>query len=237
MRLPALPSLPASMTSLSLPPVWLGLGLGLVCLASLMALSSRAFGVDESTGSASAVQETVTQGSYPLPSVVAYEGQDYALTGRALSRAEMELLLPGVTWVYYRFDGSTQWEYHTFDGYALRWNQNTAHVVAGAWQLIDDRICWTYNAPFCRRIWVTERDDLFALPVGPDQPLLPARFEVGDPLGLSQRKIQWLVTQSQDANERRPLNPVSPVIAPQADPNQTDRAMNDNGAPQTFTLE
>lgn len=219
MRLPALPAV-----------------LGLIFL-SLAGMARVAFGVDENANAANGKQETTTAGSYSLPNSVRYEGQDYALTGRPLTTAQMKLLFPGVTWVYYREDGTTQWEYHTFDGYALRWNQNSVSVIAGAWQFIDDRICWTYNQPFCRRVWVTEREDLFALPIGPDQPLMPARFEVGDPLGLSNREVFWMVTQSQDANDRRPLNPVEPIVAPKANPNETDRAIDDNGAPQTFSLE
>ena len=172
-----------------------------------------------------------------MPTTVSYEGQDYRLTGRALSTAEMKLLLPGVTWVYYRDDGLTQWEYHTFDGYALRWNERSTTVVAGAWQIIDNRVCWTYNGPFCRRFWETERDGLYALPVGAENPLMPARFEIGDPLGLANRKVHWLVTQSQDNNERRPLNPVEPAVAPKANPDQADRSIDDKGAPQTFELE
>ena len=69
------------------------------------------------------------------------------------------------------------------------------------------------------------------------KPLMPARFEVGDPLGLSNRKVVWLVTQSQDSEERRPLNPIQPDIAPTEDPNTSDRAVDDRGAPQIFTLD
>ena len=182
-------------------------------------------------------QQTVTEGTYSLPTTVAYDGQIYALTGRPLTTEQMKLMMPGVTWVYYREDGTTQWEYHTFDGYVLRWNENSTAVVAGAWQIIENRICWTYNTPFCRRIWQTERGDLFAVPIGPEKPLMPARFEVGDPLGLANRTVHWLVTQSQDANERQPLDPPEPVIAPKANPDRTDRAIGNNGAPQLFTLE
>ena len=204
----------------------------------VLLLAPTAHAVDEAAaGSGDDTQQTVTEGTYSLPSTVAYEGQVYQLTGRPLSTDQMKLMMPGVTWVYYREDGTTQWEYHTFDGYVLRWNEKSTVVVAGAWQIIDNRICWTYNGAFCRRIWETERGDLFAIPLGPDRPLMPARFEIGDPLGLSNRQVQWLVTQSQDLNERQPLYPTAPEIVPEAEPDEADRAIDKNGAPQIFTLE
>ena len=221
----------------ALRDIWLSGVTLLVAAATLAMASSPAGAVDGSINAASGQQETVAEGFYSLPDFVTYEGQDYALRGGALTRDQMQLLYPGVTWVYYRDDGTTQWEYHTFDGYVFRWNQNSTVVVAGAWQIIEDRICWTYNGPFCRRIWNTERSDLFAIPIGPDKPLMPARFEVGDPLGLSNRKVVWLVTQSQDSEDRRPLNPIQPDIAPTEDPNTSDRAVDDRGAPQIFTLD
>ncbi|MAV46295.1 MAG: hypothetical protein CMM70_00365 [Rhodospirillaceae bacterium] len=213
--------------------------LALALLPGLSLLSwSTARAVDEAVlDAADQSQQTVTEGSYSLPRTVDYDSQTYSLTGRPLSTDQMKLMMPGVTWVYYREDGTTQWEYHTFDGYVLRWNENSTVVVAGAWQIIDNRICWTYNQPFCRRIWRTERSDLFAVPIGPDKPLLPARFEIGDPLGLANRTVHWLVTQSQDANERQPLNPSDPVAAPQVNPDTADRAIDERGAPQLFTLE
>ena len=211
--------------------------LAVTVTVALTAVAGMAKAVDDNINAASGQQETVAEGFYSLPEFVTYEGQDYALRGGALTRDQMQLLYPGVTWVYYREDGTTQWEYHTFDGYVFRWNQNSTVVVAGAWQIIEDRICWTYNGPFCRRIWNTERSDLFAIPIGPDKPLMPARFEVGDPLGLSNRKVVWLVTQSQDSEDRRPLNPIQPDIAPTEDPNTSDRAVDDRGAPQIFTLD
>ena len=205
---------------------------------SLLISGTAARAVDEAAlDAADASAQTVTEGTYSLPGAVIYDNQSYDLTGRPLSTDQMKLMMPGVTWVYYREDGTTQWEYHTFDGYVLRWNENSTVVVAGAWQIIDNRICWTYNQPFCRRIWPTERGDLFAVPIGPDKPLMPARFEVGDPLGLANRTVHWLVTQSQDSSQRRPLNPVDPIVAPKADPDQTDRAIDENGAPKLFTLE
>ena len=221
----------------ALRDIWLS-GVTLLVAATALAMASSPAGaVDDSINAASGQQETVAEGFYSLPDFVTYEGQDYDLRGGALTRDQMQLLYPGVTWVYYREDGTTQWEYHTFDGYVFRWNQNSTVVVAGAWQIIEDRICWTYNGPFCRRIWNTERSDLFAIPIGPDKPLMPARFEVGDPLGLSNRKVVWLVTQSQDSEERRPLNPIQPDIVPAEDPNTSDRAVDDRGAPQIFTFE
>ena len=207
-------------------------------LLMVMAIATTpAHSVDENINATTGQQQTIAEGFYALPEYVTYEGQDYALQGGALTRDQMQLLYPGVTWVYYRSDGTTQWEYHTFDGYVFRWNQNSTVVVAGAWQIIDDRICWTYNGPFCRRIWNTERADLFAVPIGPDEPLLPARFEIGDPLGLSNREVIWLVTQSQDTEERRPLNPIRSDIAPVENPEESDRAVNDRGGPQLFTLD
>gem|GEM_PF-1512881 len=221
----------------ALRDIWLSGVTLLVAAATLAMASSPAGAVDDSINAASGQQETVAEGFYSFPDFVTYEGQDYDLRGGALTRDQMQLLYPGVTWVYYREDGTTQWEYHTFDGYVFRWNQNSTIVVAGAWQIIEERICWTYNGPFCRRIWNTERSDLFAIPIGPDKPLMPARFEVGDPLGLSNRKVVWLVTQSQDSEDRRPLNPIQPDIAPTKDPNTSDRAVDDRGAPQIFTLD
>jgi hypothetical protein len=213
-------------------------GLMLLIVAVIAATTTTsAVAVDDNINAGNGQQETVAEGFFKLPEFVTYEGQDYDLLGGALTRDQMQLLYPGVTWVNYREDGTTQWEYHTFDGYVFRWNQNSTVVVAGAWQIIEDRICWTYNGPFCRRIWNTERSDLFAVPIGPDKPLMPARFEIGDPLGLSNRKVVWLVTQSQDSEERRPINPIQPDIAPTEDPNKSDRAVDDRGAPQIFTLD
>ena len=45
------------------------------------------------------------------------------------------------------------------------------------------------------------------------------------------------MSQSQDSEERRPLNPIQPDIAPTEDPNTSDRAVDDRGAPQIFTLD
>lgn len=211
------------------------------CLTTVLFVlvtTKTAFAVDEAVGlAADREQQVETESTYTLPNTVIYEGQVYTLTGKPLNTAQMKLMMPGVTWVYYREDGTTQWEYHTFDGYVLRWNENSTVVVAGAWQIIDQRICWTYNGPFCRRIWPTERGDLFAVPLGPDKPLMAARFEIGDPLGLANRKVHWLVTQSQDLNQRRPLNPSKPEVAPKENPNEADRAIDDKGGPQLFTLE
>jgi len=245
--MPFLP-LPQTLSSLirraSNPVLRARVACGLVAWASLAVIVLSpvpSSAVDEAAAGGSGVQQTVTEGTYSLPTTVDYEGRSYQLTGRPLSTEQMKLMMPGVTWVYYREDGTTQWEYHTFDGYVLRWNENSTVVVAGAWQIIDNRICWTYNGPFCRRIWNTEREDLFAIPVGPERPLMPARFEIGDPLGLANRNVIWLVTQSQDARDRTPLNPVQPDVAPQANPDQAERdgdpAIDEQGAPQLFTPE
>ena len=114
----------------------------------VLVTTKTAFAVDEAVGlAADREQQVETESTYTLPNTVIYEGQVYPLTGKPLNTAQMKLMMPGVTWVYYREDGTTQWEYHTFDGYVLRWNENSTVVVAGAWQIIDQRICWSTDQP------------------------------------------------------------------------------------------
>ena len=93
------------------------------CLTTVLFVlvtTKTAFAVDEAVGlAADREQQVETESTYTLPNTVTYEGQVYPLTGKPLNTAQMKLMMPGVTWVYYREDGTTQWEYHTFDGYVL----------------------------------------------------------------------------------------------------------------------
>ncbi len=83
--------------------------LAVTVTVALTAVAGMAKAVDDNINAASGQQETVAEGFYSLPEFVTYEGQDYALRGGALTRDQMQLLYPGVTWVYYREDGTTQW--------------------------------------------------------------------------------------------------------------------------------